>query len=185
MYLICTAQVHFPKFFKPSLESIKGTSRLQPWFTIRRVSWLYTVAYTNGCHKDYKGDWLHRGLSHSFWRQDGICVYQSRRPVRPWVCYPHGYQAHGPKLTVSARWSFLLCQDGVSMACSFPPSTPWTIACQAPLSTEFPRQFYWSGISFYGKSSQPRDLTQVSHIAGRFFTIWATTEAYQKSCCCC
>ena len=26
-------------------------------------------------------------------------------------------------------------------------------------------------------SSQPRDQTQVSHIAGRFFTIWATREA--------
>ena len=26
-------------------------------------------------------------------------------------------------------------------------------------------------------SSQPRDLTQVSYIAGRFFTIWATREA--------
>ena len=26
-------------------------------------------------------------------------------------------------------------------------------------------------------SSQPRDATQVSRIAGRFFTIWATQEA--------
>ena len=26
-------------------------------------------------------------------------------------------------------------------------------------------------------SSQPREQTQVSHIAGRFFTIWATREA--------
>ena len=28
-------------------------------------------------------------------------------------------------------------------------------------------------------SSQPRDQTQVSHIAGRFFTIWATREAQE------
>ena len=28
-------------------------------------------------------------------------------------------------------------------------------------------------------SSQPRDQTQVSHLAGRFFTIWATREAHQ------
>ena len=48
---------------------LKGdTIRLQPWFIIRRVSWLYIVAYTNGCHEDYKGDWMHRGLSHCFWR---------------------------------------------------------------------------------------------------------------------
>ena len=26
-------------------------------------------------------------------------------------------------------------------------ATPWTVACQAPLSTEFSRQEYWSGLS--------------------------------------
>ena len=35
----------------------------------------------------------------------------------------------------------------------------------------------WVAISFFRGSSQPRDWTQVSHIAGRFFTIWATWEA--------
>ena len=48
----------------------RATVRLQPWFIIRRVSWLYIMAYTSGCHKDYKGDWLHRGLLHSFWRRE-------------------------------------------------------------------------------------------------------------------
>ena len=33
-------------------------------------------------------------------------------------------------------------------------ATPWTIACQAPLSTEFSRQEYWSGLLF----PSPRDL---------------------------
>ena len=27
-------------------------------------------------------------------------------------------------------------------------ATPWTIACQAPLMTEFSRQEYWSGLPF-------------------------------------
>ena len=35
----------------------------------------------------------------------------------------------------------------------------------------------WVAISFSRGSSQPRDRTQVSCIAGRFFTIWATREA--------
>ena len=35
----------------------------------------------------------------------------------------------------------------------------------------------WVAIPFSKGSSWPRDWTQVSHIAGRFFTIWATTEA--------
>ena len=29
-----------------------------------------------------------------------------------------------------------------------PPVTPWTIAHQAPLSTGFSRQEYWSGLKF-------------------------------------
>ena len=27
-------------------------------------------------------------------------------------------------------------------------ATPWTVACQAPLPMEFPRQEYWSGCHF-------------------------------------
>ena len=35
----------------------------------------------------------------------------------------------------------------------------------------------WVAFPFSRGSSQPRDWTQVSRIAGRFFTSWATTEA--------
>ena len=42
--------------------------------------------------------------------------------------------------------------------------TPWKIACQAPLSTEFSRQEYWSKLPF-PTQSQPRDWTQVSHVS--------------------
>ena len=35
----------------------------------------------------------------------------------------------------------------------------------------------WVAISFSRGSSQPRDQTQVSCIAGRYFTVWATMEA--------
>ena len=35
----------------------------------------------------------------------------------------------------------------------------------------------WVAIPFSKGSSQPRDQTQVSCIAGRFFTSWATREA--------
>ena len=56
--------------------------------------------------------------------------------------------------------------------------TPWTEAHQALLSMEFFRQEYWvGGIPFFRGSSQPRDWTWVSCIAGRFFTCWATREA--------
>ena len=35
----------------------------------------------------------------------------------------------------------------------------------------------WVAFPFSGESSQPRDQIQVSWIAGRFFTSWATREA--------
>ena len=39
----------------------------------------------------------------------------------------------------------------------------------------------WFSISFSKGSSRPRDWTQVSCIAGRFFTIWTTREAWWKA----
>ena len=44
---------------------------------------------------------------------------------------------------------------------------------------EFSRQEYWSGFS--RGSSRTGDRTQVSCIAGRFFTIRATREAHTSS----
>ena len=56
---------------------------------------------------------------------------------------------------------------------------PWTVAHQAPLSVEFSRQEYWSGLLFVfpRESFLPRDPIWVSCIAGSFFTIWAIREA--------
>ena len=39
------------------------------------------------------------------------------------------------------------------------------------------RVLEWAAFPFSRGSSQPRDGTQVSHIAGGFFTSWATREA--------
>ena len=58
-------------------------------------------------------------------------------------------------------------------------ATSWTVAYQAPLSMAFSRREPTGGvvIPFSRGSSQPRDRTQASRIAGIFFTIWATREA--------
>ena len=52
-------------------------------------------------------------------------------------------------------------------------ATPWTVACQAPLSMGIlhARILEWVAIPFSRGSSQPRDQTRVSFIAGWFFTI--------------
>ena len=57
--------------------------------------------------------------------------------------------------------------------------TPWSIACQAPLSMGFFRQEYWSGLPCPppGESFLPRDRTHISCIEGGFFTCWAIREA--------
>ena len=56
---------------------------------------------------------------------------------------------------------------------SYSFATSWTVACQAPLSMEFSRPEYWSVLPFLsvGESSQPKDQTWVSCIAGGFFTV--------------
>ena len=66
-----------------------------------------------------------------------------------------------------------------SLSCVWLVATPWSVAHQAPLSVGFSRQEYWSGLPFPspGDLSNPGDWTQVSHIAGRCFKLWATREA--------
>ena len=47
--------------------------------------------------------------------------------------------------------------------------TPWTVAHQAPLSMEFSRQEYWSGLSFPSPGDLPDPGIEPA-LAGRFFT---------------
>ena len=76
----------------------------------------------------------------------------------------------------------VLCQClGVCWKCSF-------LSCCDPMDCSLPissvhgifhvRMLEWIAVPFSRGSSRPRDRTQVSCIAGRFFTIWATREAW-------
>ena len=57
-------------------------------------------------------------------------------------------------------------------------ATPWTVACQAPLSMEFSRQEYWRGLPFPSPGDFPNSGTELAspalqtvfNIAGGFFT---------------
>ena len=66
-----------------------------------------------------------------------------------------------------------------SLSCVQLFATLWSIAHQAPLSMGFSRQEYWTGLPFPSSrgSSQSRDRSQLSCIAGRCFNFWATREA--------
>ena len=67
-----------------------------------------------------------------------------------------------------------------SLSCVWLFATPWTVAFQAPLSLGIlqARILEWASMPSSRGSSWPRDWTQVSTIAGRFFSIWATREAW-------
>ena len=56
----------------------------------------------------------------------------------------------------------------------FHPRPPWLLSVYGILPA---RILEWVVLPFSRGSSQPRDQTQVSRIAGRFFTVWTTREA--------
>ena len=61
-------------------------------------------------------------------------------------------------------------------------ATPWTVACQTPLSMGFSRQEYWSGLSCPPPGDLPDPWIKPTslmslELAGGFFTTSATWEA--------
>ena len=112
------------------------------------------------------------------------------------------------KIWQVAICSTQICQCMWICSCSVTKScltvTPWTAACMwiscvfscwrfcNPMDCSRPGSFVhgisqarilgWVAISFSKGSSQPRDWTGVSCIAGGFFTNWAIREALLISC---
>ena len=84
----------------------------------------------------------------------GACHMKSSLPTY-WMC--------NPKCVKVAQSCPTLCNP---MDCSLPRSSVHGI-----LQT---RILQWVAVPFSRGSSQPTDQTQISHIAGRFFTSWAT-----------
>ena len=100
---------------------------------------------------------------------------------------------HSEKVDISLTFHFSkncweklsICLCSVMWSCSVvsDSATPWL--CSPPGSSVHgisqARLLEWVAISFSRGSSQPRDWTQVSLIAGGFFTSWATRKAYSCS----
>ena len=75
----------------------------------------------------------------------------------------------------------IMCVCAQLLSCVQIHAAPWTAACQAPLSMEFPRQEYWSGLPFPPPGDLPdsgvEPMSLVSSVlAGGFFTISTTWE---------
>ena len=109
-----------------------------------------------------------------FWKMEGV-LHNSTY----WIfCAP--FDKFFSFLTLACiLFCFLVAQsDWITQSFVSDSATPWTVTHQAPLSMEFSssRIQEWVATSFSRGSSRPRDWTHVSHIAGRFFTIWATEK---------
>ena len=110
-------------------------------------------------------------------------VHPDSRPSSQW-CHP---------AISSSVVPFSFCPQSLPASESFPMSQlfafshvqlfviPWTVACQASLSTGIlhTRILEWVAMPSSGRSSQPKDRTQISRIAGGFFTDRATKEAQE------
>ena len=70
---------------------------------------------------------------------------------------------------------FLISESGSVVSDSDSLSDPMDYTANGILQA---RILQWIAFPFSRGSSQPRDLSQVCHSAGRFFTIWATREAH-------
>ena len=79
-----------------------------------------------------------------------------------------------------------LCVCVQSLSCVPLFATPWTVACQAPLSMEFYRQEYWRGQPFPTPGKVPNPGIKLMFLvspalAGRFFTTTSSlTTMYCK-----
>ena len=62
-------------------------------------------------------------------------------------------------------------------------ATPWSAACQAPLSMEFSRQEYWSGLPFSppGDLPDPEIKLMSPALTGRFFTTEPSGKAQDQA----
>ena len=79
-------------------------------------------------------------------------------------------------------FSICVCSQSLSHVQLF--ATPWTVACQAPLSMGFFRQEYWSGLPFPPPGGLPNPgiepVSLVSPVlAGRFFTTEPPEKPFQ------
>ena len=104
-------------------------------------------------------------------------VYYSCFPLI--LCYIVSFfSTYVIKQTIHSYSRFSLCYVLKLLSPVWLFATLWTVAQQAPLSMGILREriLEWVAISASRGSSQPKDWTQVSHTAGRFFTIWATRD---------
>ena len=128
------------------------------------------------------------GLPHCRWILYHLSHEGSPR-ILEWVAYPFSTVSSWPRNWTGVsriaggfftNWDIREKSKWKPLSCVQLFVTRWT---KSP-GTLQARKLEWLAFPFSKGSSQPRDRTQVSHIAGRFFTSWDTREAWYwlRSC---
>ena len=95
----------------------------------------------------------------------------------PWREEPGRLQSMGLQ-RVRRDFTFSLSVSSVTQSCpTLCGPMDWSLPDSSVYGILQARILEWVAISFSRGSSRPRDRTQVSHIAGRHFNLWATKEA--------
>ena len=98
------------------------------------------------------------------WCWEGLKQKEKGETKDEMVRYYHQLNGHESEQTLGDN------EGQGRLVCCSPPGSSVHGILQA-------RILEWVAVPFSRASSQPRKWTQVSHIAGRFFTVWATREA--------
>ena len=140
-------------------------TRAWPGFSVHRILQariLEQVASPSSRGFSWPRDWT--WVSHiigrffSIWATEEEAFYQHSQWLKNYLCHV---------LCLVAQWCQILCDP---VDCSPPGSSVHGVSTARILE--------WVAMPSSRGSSQPRDRTQVSRIADRFFTIWATREAH-------
>ena len=105
-----------------------------------------------------------------------MCVYEGEREKGGWIGTADwrflAQEKHSARGQVESE--SVGCSESCTTVCSPTDCSPVGFSVHEILQA---RILEWVAISYSRGSSQPKDWTQVSCIAGRFFIDWATREA--------
>ena len=114
------------------------------------------------------------------WMGEKKAIFELVFPFMGWKFPSQQYRSYWPLWFSSPRNGERKVKVLVSQSCpTFCNLMDWSLPGSAVPGILQARTLEWVAITFSKGSSWPRDGTQVSCIAGRFFTIWATSEAQE------
>ena len=132
------------------------------------------------------------------WQPTPVFLPGKSHGRRSWWATVHGASEHWTRLSVRVRAhththththtcthghvsiNLYLQKRKWSESHSVMSDSLWPCGLYSPWNSLQVRILEWVAFPFSRGSSQSRDWTQVSHIAGRFFASWATMEAKKK-----